>query len=74
MPKTGKPVNDKHTSNSGKVGWELMLERAKSSLYRNKLERSRLTRAIRLFQEKITNGDPWPVEQEASSKQDGSKD
>jgi hypothetical protein len=60
MPKTGKKVNNTRTANTGKVGWELALEQAKSHLYKNRMQRSRLMTAIRFFQEKIKNGDPWP--------------
>jgi len=38
-----------------------MLERAEAALYRNRAQRSRLLAAIRLFQENIRNGEPWPV-------------
>jgi hypothetical protein len=71
MPKKGKDVKEKHTTYPGKTGWELALEKASSHLYKNKVQRSRLLAAIRLFREKIKNGDPWPTEQEASSGQHG---
>jgi hypothetical protein len=66
MPKKGKKVKGEITSISGKEGWEMALEKAKSSLYKNKLHRSRLMMAIRLFQEKIKKGEPWPTDQKAS--------
>jgi len=59
---SGKPVKSKTNANSGKQnGWGLMLERAEAALYRNRAQRSRLLAAIRLFQENIRNGEPWPV-------------
>ena len=64
MPKKGKNVNEKHTTYSGKTGWEIALEKASSHLYKNKVQRYRLLAAIRLFREKIKNGDPWPTKQE----------
>ena len=38
-----------------------MLARAEEALYRNRSQRSRLLAAIRLFQENIRSGEPWPV-------------
>jgi hypothetical protein len=56
-----KPVLD---VNSGKKnGWESLLERAESALYRNRAQRSRLLAAIRLFQQNIRNGEPWPIKE-----------
>ena len=49
---------------SGKTGWEIALEKASSRLYKNRVQRYRLLAAIRLFREKIKNGDQWPTKQE----------
>jgi hypothetical protein len=67
MPSKSKLVKGNRTSNESKRerGWELALERAKSALYKNKVQRTRLTAAIRVFQEKIRNDEPWPTEQAA---------
>jgi hypothetical protein len=59
---TSKRVKSAKNSNSGKPkGWELMLERAEAALYKNRAQRSRLVAAIRLFQQNIRSGEPWPV-------------
>jgi hypothetical protein len=59
---SSKRVKPVRKSNSGKPkGWELMLARAEEALYRNRSQRSRLLAAIRLFQENIRSGEPWPV-------------
>jgi len=62
MPITSKIVKGNRTSDKSKhkEGWELALERAKSALYKNKVYRIRLTAAIRLFQDNIRRGEPWP--------------
>lgn len=63
MPKTGKSVNRNITLNEGKfMGWETVLERAKSHLQTNRLQAKRLRSAIRVFQEKLANGEPWPTQ------------
>jgi hypothetical protein len=38
-----------------------MLERAEAALYRNRAQRARLFAAIRLFQQNIRDGEPWPI-------------
>jgi len=65
MPKKSKAVKGNRALNksNNEKGWELALERAKSALYKNRVQRTRLTAAIRLFQEKIKNSEPWPTEQ-----------
>jgi hypothetical protein len=60
MVKKGKEVKVNHSVKSGKQGWELALTEAKTKLYQNLGQRRRLYAAIRLFEEKIRNGDPWP--------------
>jgi len=61
MPHKGKTSKGNRTTNGGKE-WVSLLERAKSALYKNKLNRSRLMAAIRLFEQKIANKEPWPCE------------
>ena len=60
MPKTGKYVNEKLTTKTGKSGWVDALEKASSHLYKNKLQAKRLRAAIALFKEKIATGEPFP--------------
>jgi hypothetical protein len=61
---SSKRVKANNKSKSGKQSeWEQLLERAEAALYRNRAQRSRLLAAIRLFQENIRNGEPWPVKE-----------
>ena len=61
MLEKGKKVKEDHTSISSKHGWELVLAEAKTKLYKNQNQRRRLRAAIRLFEEKIRNREPWPT-------------
>jgi hypothetical protein len=54
--------------NRGKAGWALALERAELALYKNRARRSQIMQAIRLFQGKIKEGAPWPLQPKLSKK------
>jgi hypothetical protein len=61
MPEKSKEVNNNRTLKKGKPsGWEFVIERAESHLRSNKLQAARLRAAIRVFQEKLAKGEPWP--------------
>ena len=61
MQKTGKKNKHNLTGGTGKLtGWERALDRARSYLSKNKAQAAKLRSAIRVFEEKITIGEPWP--------------
>jgi hypothetical protein len=61
MPKAGKKHKDFRTTDKGKPsGWEIALQRAQDALRKSQIRSARLRAAIRLFSEKLRNGEPWP--------------
>jgi hypothetical protein len=61
MLKRGKKVKGIFTAEAGKLtGWEMAINRASGALARNKVQAARLRAAKRLFEQKLSTGEPWP--------------
>lgn len=62
MSKQGKHSKRNRTLKTGKpTGWAVALEAAHKHLRNNRLQAARLRIAIRLFTEKLANGEPFPM-------------
>jgi len=62
MHKTGKSVKKNLTPKTGKTysSWREAIEYSKRLLEQNKQRAAKLRAAIRVFEEKLAAGDPWP--------------
>ncbi|MGA2903424.1 MAG: hypothetical protein ABSD98_06315 [Candidatus Korobacteraceae bacterium] len=61
MPQKSKENNQNLTLKTGKLtGWAMALDRAHSHLAKNRTQAAKLRAAIRLFEEKLSSGEPWP--------------
>ncbi len=62
MHKRGKSVKRNLNHEIGNFGgsWQEAIERAERLLRENKVRAAKLRAAVRVFQEKLASGEPWP--------------